>query len=134
MATGPKAWSPFFSSGDGARLARALEGQFEKAEMDLVQAATGFTPMSIIRNFDLTFCQNWYDGEHLWSMDPEAVYKRAPGTLEDSYVPLFTSGNKVTRGRVLKYIKRGFRVQYKDPATREMREITLANLANVNTA
>lgn len=106
-----------------------------KAEMDIVQADARHTPVQIIRNFDLTFCQNWYDGQELWSMDPEAVYKRAPGTLEPSYVPTFLGRDRaarVTRGRVLKYIKRGFRVQYTDPATGAAVEVTRANLANVN--
>jgi hypothetical protein len=105
-----------------------------KAEMDIVQAATKSSPVQIIRSFDLTFCQNWYDGEELWSMDREAVYKRAPGTLEDSYVPIYTAGNPVTRKRILKYMKRGFRVRYTDPTSGSLVEITRADLANVNTA
>jgi hypothetical protein len=99
-----------------------------KSEMDIVQAATKSSPVQIIRSFDLTFCQNWYDGDELWSMDREAVYKRSPGTLEDSYVPIYMSGNPVTRKRILKYIKRGFRVQYTDPTTGAPTEITQANV------
>jgi hypothetical protein len=112
---------------------RAFNGIFEKAEMDVVQASSRSSPMRIIRNFDLTFCQNWYDGEHLWSMDPEAVFRRAPGTLEPSYVPIYRSGNSVTRKRILKYIRRGFRVQYRDPNSRRLIEITRADLADVDT-
>jgi hypothetical protein len=98
--------------------------------MDIVQAATKSSPIQIIRSFDLTFCQNWYDGDELWSMDREAVYKRAPGTLEHSYVPIYLSGNPVTRKRILKYINRGFRVQYMDPTTGTPTEITQANVNN----
>jgi hypothetical protein len=104
----------------------------ETAEMDLVQADTTTTPIRIIQRFDLTFCQNWYDGEHLWSMDKEAVYKRAPGRLEDSYVPLYLDGNPVTRKRIAKYMKRGFSVQYKDPESEEMVLITEENVRNRN--
>jgi len=99
--------------------------------MDLVQADRATTPEDIIRRFDLTFCQNWYDGEHVWSMDIEAVYKRKPGMLEDSYVPLYLDGNPVTRKRIAKYIKRGFRIEYKDPETGAAVEITLDDLADV---
>jgi hypothetical protein len=99
-----------------------------KSEMDIVQSARKSSPIQIIRSFDLTFCQNWYDGDELWSMDREAVYKRTPGTLEDSYVPIYLSGNPVTRKRILKYIQRGFRVQYADPTTGAPTEITQANL------
>ncbi len=104
----------------------------ENAEMDLVQADTTTTPIRIIQRFDLTFCQNWYDGENLWSMDKEAVYKRAPGRLEDSYVPLYLDGNPVTRKRIAKYMKRGFSVQYKNPETGEMVLITEENVRNKN--
>jgi hypothetical protein len=99
-----------------------------KSEMDIVQAATKSSPVQIIRSFDLTFCQNWYDGDELWSMDREAVYKRSPGTLEDSYVPIYLSGNPVTRKRILKYMQRGFRVQYADPISGAPIEITQANV------
>ncbi len=106
----------------------------ENAEMDLVQADITTTPIRIIQRFDLTFCQNWYDGENLWSMDKEAVYKRAPGRLEDSYVPIYLDGNPVTRKRIAKYMKRGFRVHYKDPKTGEMVEITEENVKNKTNA
>ncbi len=106
-------------------------GKQGTAEMDLVQADRTTTPEDIIRRFDLTFCQNWYDGEHVWSMDIEAVYKRKPGMLEDSYVPLYLDGNPVTRKRIAKYIKRGFRIEYNDPETGTAVEITLDDLADV---
>ena len=102
-----------------------------KAEMDLVQADRNTTPIDIIRRFDLTFCQNWYDGEEVWSMDKEAVYKNDAGLLEDSYVPLYLGGNIVTRRRIAKYIGRGFRVKYHDPNNGELIEITLDDLKNV---
>jgi hypothetical protein len=113
---------------EGPRYLVAQNIPASKAEMDVVQAAIKSSPVQIIRSFDLTFCQNWYDGTELWSMDREAVYKRAPGTLEDSYVPIYMSGNPVTRKRILKYIKRGFRVQYTDTDTGAPVEITQANV------
>lgn len=102
----------------------------ENAEMDLVQADRSTTPIQIIQRFDLSFCQNWYDGENLWSMDREAVYKRSPGRLEDTYVDLYLTKNPVTRKRIAKYMKRGFRVMYKDPTSKRMIEIKPANVAN----
>ena len=103
------------------------------AEMDLVQADRGTTPIKIIQRFDLSFCQNWYDGENLWSMDRDAIYKRDFGTLEHDYVQLYLDGNPVTRKRILKYMKRGFRVKYLDPTSEEYVEITFDDLRNVNT-
>lgn len=103
------------------------------AEMDLVQADKRSTPIEIIQRFDLSFCQNWYDGENLWSMDREAVYKRDSGFLEDAYIPLYLDKNPVTRKRILKYMKRGFHVQYREPRTDNLVKITLDDLKNVNT-
>ena len=100
------------------------------AEMDLVQADSNSTPIQIIQRFDLSFCQNWYDGENLWSMDRDAVYKEEDGLLEDSYVPLYLEKNPVTRKRIAKYMKRGFGVKYRDPETGVFRTITEQNVAN----
>lgn len=98
--------------------------------MDLVQADSNSTPIQIIQRFDLSFCQNWYDGENLWSMDRDAVYKEEDGLLEDSYVPLYLEKNPVTRKRIAKYMKRGFGVKYRDPETGVFRTITEQNVAN----
>lgn len=91
--------------------------KFPNAEMDIVQSDSSTTPIKIIQRFDLSFCQNWYDGVNLWSMDRKGVYKEDMGTLEDSYVELFLGKNPVTLKRIAKYISRGFRVKYKDPSS-----------------
>ncbi len=118
----------FFQKNGIYSVTKYLKG--DHAEMDLVQADITTSPIKIIQRFDLSFCQNWYDGEDLWSMDKEAVYKRAPGRLENSYVPLYLDGNPVTRKRIAKYMKRGFPVQYKDPETEKMIEIKEEDVEN----
>jgi len=101
------------------------------SEMDLVQADYSTTPINIIKRFDLSFCQNWYDGENVWSMDKSAILKEDVGTLEDDYVEIYLAGNPVTKKRIKKYIQRGFRVKYRNPETNDMIEITLDDLKNV---
>lgn len=56
--------------------------------MDLVRGLDGRTPESIIRNFDLSFCMNWYDGENLYVMHKAALDKQEIGHLNYSYVPI----------------------------------------------
>ena len=119
----------FFTKNGIYSVTKYLRG--ENAEMDLVQADSNSTPIQIIQRFDLSFCQNWYDGENLWSMDRDAVYKLQDGLLEDSYVPLYLDKNPVTRKRIAKYMKRGFGVKYRDPTTGDFVKITETNLANV---
>ena len=114
---------------------RTVNGQ--AAEMDLVRASTSRTAENIVRNFDLSVCMNWYDGEHLTCMDPEAIFhpKEASGFLQFSYVPILlglASAKMVgdTRGRILKYIMRGYRVSYVNPRSGDLTEIVVSTIPN----
>jgi hypothetical protein len=115
---------------------RNVDGLY--AEMDLVRASTARTAENIIRNFDLSVCMNWYDGEHLYSMDPEAILRPAtvPGRLSFGYVPIFlgiagTPAMALTcKGRLLKYIMRGYRMEYVNPRSGEKTEIVADDLPN----
>jgi hypothetical protein len=83
---------------------------------------------------------NWYDGMGVWVMDRPGIFKEGVSYLAFSYVPLLlgirdehgteTPLNMVTRKRVLKYLLRGFRIQYMDPRTGEMVEIGVRDLPN----
>ena len=107
------------------------------AEMDLVRANLSRTPENIVRNFDLSVCMNWYDGEKLFCMDPNAIFHResVPGFLHFGYVPIYLglASKKMisdSRGRILKYIMRGYRIQYLNPHSGELTEITPGNVPN----
>ena len=116
------------------------------AEMDLVRASLSRTPVNIVRNFDLSVVMNWYDGERLLCMNPDAIFdsKHVTSFLQYSYVPIYLgigSANmvNVARGRVLKYIMRGYRISYVNPHSGEVTEITVADMPNtlkqlINTA
>ena len=67
------------------------------------------TPLEVVNNFDLTFCQIWYDGEHINASHPDDV-RNMKGTLQGEYVPLFFEGNKFLRNRINKYINRGYSI------------------------
>ncbi len=115
---------------------RNVDGLY--AEMDLVRASTVRTAENIIRNFDLSVCMNWYDGEYLYSMDPEAILHptEVPGRLAFGYVPIFLgiagtpSMTLTSRGRILKYIMRGYRFVYINPHSGEETEIVAGDMPN----
>jgi len=123
---------------------RHVNGEY--AEMDLVRAIEGRLPVNIIRNFDLSVCMNWYDGENINVMDKPAIVRKnkytplEPGHLNYGYVPTLLGikdehGTKmeksnVTRDRILKYILRGYRIKYVDPRNGETVEIVTDHLLN----
>jgi len=99
------------------------------AEMDIVEVAEDRTPVVVVKNFDLTFCENWYDGENLFMTHPEHV-KTKHGFLENHYLKLLYSGNPVLINRMKKYIGRGFRVSINNPKTKLAENITDGIVAN----
>jgi hypothetical protein len=123
---------------------RTVNGLY--AEMDLVRAMKGTSPLTIIKNFDLTVCMNWYDGDQLYAMDIEAILPpmpnqpRPPGHLNIHYTHLLMGGRNlhgtihephpVTRDRILKYILRGYRFVYMDLSDGQEKEILASELSN----
>ena len=55
--------------------------------MDIVEVNAGKTPIDVIKNFDFTFCENWYNGTTVFMAYPEHVDKKA-GLLEKHYMDL----------------------------------------------
>jgi hypothetical protein len=123
---------------------RTVNGLY--AEMDLVRSMKGTSPLTIIKNFDLTVCMNWYDGNQLYAMDIEAILPpmgnepRPPGHLSVHYTHLLMGGRNlhgtihephpVTRDRILKYILRGYNFVYMDLSDGEEKEILPSELSN----
>ena len=79
------------------------------AEMDIVEVNAGKTPIDVIKNFDFTFCENWYNGTTVFMAYPEHVEKKA-GLLEKHYMDLLYEGDSVLFKRMEKYIGRGFKI------------------------
>jgi hypothetical protein len=63
----------------------------------------------IVTNFDLTFCQVWWDGEKLHSNDIEDVYSKK-GSLNKDYIKSYLLMNEFIINRISKYKKRGFKI------------------------
>lgn len=72
--------------------------------IDLMSVRTKKTPLEVVNNFDLTFCQTWYDGTHVYASHPEHIKNRS-GYLQGDYVPVYISGNRFLKNRIEKYTK-----------------------------
>jgi hypothetical protein len=77
--------------------------------VDLMAVRNRRNILSVVQNFDLTFCQIWFDGENVWSTHPEHIRNRS-GILQQDYVPMMLSGNKFLKNRMEKYASRGFTI------------------------
>ena len=102
---------------------RGIEGTPTYEEMDIVEANDLTSPIKIIKNFDLTFCENWYDGKQVWLTHADHVEKKH-GFLENHYLDLLYINKAQTIGRIKKYAGRGFRVSIVNPITKKPEEIT----------
>ena len=68
--------------------------------------------LNVVTNFDLTFCEIWYDGQNVFAVDPEGVMTKK-GKLKKDYVDkLLVSLNKFTVKRLQKYIQKGYSITY----------------------
>lgn len=63
----------------------------------------------IVTNFDLTFCQVWWDGEKIHSNDIDDIYNKK-GSLNKDYIKSYLSMNEFIINRISKYKKRGFKI------------------------
>lgn len=93
------------------------------AEMDIIEVNSDRTPIDVVKNFDLTFCENWYDGENIFMTYPEHV-KTKSGFLENHYLNILFSANPVLINRMKKYINRGFKININNPVTKSIEDIT----------
>lgn len=65
---------------------------------------------NVVTNFDLSFCETWWDGDHLYASDPYGV-RNKEGVLKPDYQQsLFSELNSFIIKRIHKYNKRGFKI------------------------
>jgi hypothetical protein len=83
--------------------------------MDIIIVSDNVDVVQVVNNFDLTFCEIWYDGVHVHAADPKGVLEKK-GYLKKDYVKkLFTCLNAFTLGRIIKYMNKGFEIGF-DPS------------------
>ena len=68
--------------------------------------------LSVVTNFDLSFCEIWYDGYYVKAVDAEGVLTKT-GILKKDYTDkLLLDLNRFTIKRLKKYIKKGYIISY----------------------
>jgi hypothetical protein len=78
---------------------------------DIMIVDNSYSIEHVVTNFDLTFCEIWYDGKDVRST--EDVGKKH-GFLRDEYKDsLFKYNNYFIQGRIRKYTERGFKIDLK---------------------
>lgn len=65
---------------------------------------------NVVTNFDLTFCQVWWDGNKIQSFDMEDI-RTKKGSLNKDYVSSYLNMNTFIINRIIKYRNRGFDIK-----------------------
>jgi hypothetical protein len=103
--------------------------------IDLMIIPDNISLISVVTNFDLSFCEIWFDGQNVYAMDPEGI-KNKEGVLKPDYLEsLFKYFNDFITNRIKKYGKRGFKISYSSPFStcrflykaEEIKDMTIPN-------
>ena len=82
----------------------------KKIDIDIMLIPDNIPLENIVTNFDLTFCQVWWDGEKLNSYDIDDVRNKS-GSLNPDYVKSYLEMNQFIIKRLYKYKNRGFQIK-----------------------
>ena len=77
--------------------------------IDFIFVSPNFDITNVVSNFDLTFCQIWYDGNSIHATHPNDIISKS-GKLNPEYISSFLKLNKFTINRIKKYRNRGFKI------------------------
>lgn len=87
-------------------------GENSSHRIDLMVLVDGKEPIEVVTNFDLTFCEVWWDGNMVHGTDLEAAYHKR-GVLRKGYRDaLLVHFNKFIIKRIKKYLDRGYTIEY----------------------
>lgn len=118
-----------FLSKNGIRCIYRKSGGDETSlySIDLMTIRNSKTPVEVVTNFDLSFCQVWYDGEKVYAVHPEDI-KTMKGFVTGDYVKPLLNGNSFLVKRYKKYRERRFEIIIKPPAEHIIDEDTTGNI------
>ncbi len=91
------------------RAAKPISPECPTQEVDVMAVRNRRPVTEVVKNFDLTFCQIWYDGRSVFATHPTHIENKV-GLLQKDYVRVFLAGNTFLKHRLYKYQQRGFRV------------------------
>jgi hypothetical protein len=80
-------------------------------QIDVMAVRNARSPLDVVNNFDLTFCQVWFDGTDVYASHPEHIESKK-GMLQGDYVKLMLTGNAFLKKRMAKYMRRGFTIDF----------------------
>jgi hypothetical protein len=83
---------------------------YKKIAIDIMVIPDHIPLEKVVTNFDLTFCQVWWDGEKLESYDVDDVRNKS-GSLNPDYLQPYLEINQFIIKRLYKYKNRGFQIK-----------------------
>jgi len=99
--------------------------------VDVMAVRSRKTVQDVCSNFDLTFCQAWFDGTNVFATHPDHI-RTKKGYLQGEYIDTFVQGSTFLKDRIRKYQQRGFTIEY-DPSTTSVKLPVIADvLENVH--
>lgn len=84
--------------------------------IDVMVIPDEFDIKSVITNFDLTFCEVWWDGKEVGGTNIDDTINKTGILRKDYEKALIEDGNMFILNRIKKYNKRGFTIKYSNNA------------------
>jgi hypothetical protein len=94
--------------------AKAIDYHVIFPDIDIMIIPDEIPILNVITNFDLTFCEIWYDSrkEEVHAVDPAGIFNKT-GLLKKEYTEkLLLDFNSFTVKRLQKYMNKGFSITY----------------------
>ena len=91
------------------RLLFRIKFDDDSIDIDLIIVSDDTNLIKVVSNFDLTFCEVWYDGINFYANYPDDVRKKI-GLLKQDYIESLFSGNTFILRRIRKYRRRGYKI------------------------
>jgi len=113
----------------GKMKARKREAPFLEVteEIDIMAVRNKRGPLAVVQNFDLTFCQVWFDGTDVYATHPDHIRNKS-GVLQIDYCKMLLSGNRFLKRRINKYIWRGFKVDFSEDLGKTIEVVELMKI------
>jgi hypothetical protein len=99
-------------------------GEADGFHFDVMAVRNKKSPLQVVNNFDLTFCQVWFDGNDCYATFPDHVRKKE-GWVQKEYLPVLFRGNHFIKDRIKKYRRRGYRILQNPELTPELAKAIL---------
>ncbi len=84
--------------------------EYDEDFIDILIISDDHPIENIVKNFDLSICEIWYDGRTVQGTDPEGIENKI-ATLRKEYLPALLQHNEFTIKRIKKYKRRGFAIK-----------------------